>query len=63
MSKKPKVYHIFVTEWSQTDRNTVIVEADSIEQAEKWLRRHGEHGPRYVSYYGSSEIIKAKNVA
>lgn len=63
MAKKDRVYYIFVLEWSQTDRDTVIVEADSREQAEKWLRRHGEHGPRYVSYYGSSEIIKAGNIA
>ena len=61
--KQPKVYHIFVLEYSQTDRDTVIVEADSIDQATKWLKRHGEQGPRYVSYYGSSNIIKAEDVA
>lgn len=61
--KTPKVYHIFVLEWSQTERETIIVEATSIEQAKKWLKRHGAQGPRYVSYYGSSEIVKAADVA
>ena len=63
MSRKSKVYYIFMLDYSQTDRSTVIVNADSREQAEKWLRRHGERGPRYVTYCGSSNIIRAKDVA
>lgn len=54
----PKVYHIFQVEYSQTDRSMIIVEAATVEEARRWLLRHGEHGPRYVNYYGSSNIVK-----
>lgn len=58
-----KVYHIFQVEYSQTDRDMVIVEAATMEQAKQWLLRHGENGPRYVSYYGTSPIVKAAILA
>jgi hypothetical protein len=35
----------------------VVVQAHSREAAEKFLKRHGENGPRYVSYYGEQEKI------
>ncbi len=57
--KAPKSYYIFRVEYSQTDSGMVIVEAASVSAAEKWLKRHGDRGPRYVTYYGESEIVKA----
>lgn len=54
-------YYIFRIEYSQTDQDMVVVQAESRDQAEKYLKRHGEHGPRYVTYYGEQqEIIVAK---
>jgi hypothetical protein len=35
----------------------VVVQAQSREAAEQHLKRHGENGPRYVSYYGEQEKI------
>jgi len=35
----------------------IIVKAESREAAETFLKRHGENGPRYVSYYGEQEKI------
>lgn len=63
MPKTQKTYFIFSVEYSQTDRGMVIVEAASQADAEKWLKRHGEHGPRYVTCYGESEIVKANILA
>jgi hypothetical protein len=54
-----KSYYIFRIEWSQTDHNMVIVEATSRAAAEAWLKRNGDHGPRYVTFYGESSIVKA----
>jgi len=52
-------YYIFRIEWSQTDSEMRIVQAESREAAEKFLKRHGDKGPRYVSYYGEvGSIIK-----
>lgn len=52
-------YYIFNLEYSQTDSNMVIVQANSREEAEKYLRRNGENGPRYVSFYAvCNNIIK-----
>lgn len=45
-------YYIFRIEWSQTDHDMVIVQAESREKAETYLKRNGDRGPRYVSYYG-----------
>lgn len=54
-------YYIFRIEWSQTDSEMYIVQAESREAAEKFLKRNGANGPRYVSYYGEQEkIIVAK---
>lgn len=50
-------YYIFKLEYSQTDHSMVIVQAESREAAETYLKRNGEHGPRYVSYYGEQETI------
>lgn len=39
----------------------VVVQATSREEAEKYLKRHGDRGPRYVTFYGEQEkIIVAK---
>jgi hypothetical protein len=46
---------IFRVDYSQTDSSMVIVQAKTREQAEAWLKRHGEHGPRYVTFYGAQE--------
>lgn len=54
-------YYIFKLEWSQTDHDMVIVQANSRSEAEAYLKRHGTNGPRYVSYYGEVDsIIKIK---
>lgn len=54
-------YFIFKTEWSQTDSDMVIVQANSRSEAEAYLKRNGERGPRYVSFYGAvDKIIKIK---
>ena len=50
-------YYIFKLEYSQTDHSMVVVQAQSREAAEQHLKRHGENGPRYVSYYGEQEKI------
>ncbi len=52
-------YFIFKIEWSQTEDEFVIIEAKSREDAEKYLRRNGSNGPRYVTCYGQTcQIIK-----
>jgi hypothetical protein len=52
-------YYIFRIEWSQTDSEMRVVQAESREAAEKFLKRLGDKGPRYVSYYGEvGSIIK-----
>ena len=63
MSKSNKTYFIFRVEYSQTDHGMVIVEAATQQQAEAWLKRHGDSGPRYVTCYGESSIVKAGSVA
>ena len=50
-------YYIFRIEYSQTDQTMIIVQAESREQAEKYLKRNGDRGPRYVTYYGEQENI------
>ena len=50
-------YYIFRIEWSQTDSDMRIVQAESREAAETFLKRHGDRGPRYVSYYGEVDTI------
>jgi len=50
-------YYIFRIEYSQTDQDMIIVQAESRAQAEKYLKRHGDKGPRYVTYYGERETI------
>ena len=50
-------YYIFKLEYSQTDHSMIIVQAKSREEAEKFLKRHGDRGPRYVTYYGEQEKI------
>ena len=47
--------YIFRLDWSQTDQEMVIVEASSREKAEAFLKRNGDRGPRYVTFYGSVE--------
>ena len=54
-------YFIFRIEYSQTDSSMIVVQANSREEAEKYLKRHGDRGPRYVTYYGEQEkIVVAK---
>ena len=54
-------YFIFRIEYSQTDSSMIVVQATSREEAEKYLKRHGDRGPRYVTYYGEQEkIVVAK---
>ena len=50
-------YYIFRLDYSQTDQDMVVVRAVSREAAERYLKRHGEHGPRYITYYGEQEKI------
>lgn len=50
-------YYIFKLEWSQTDHDMVIVQANSRSEAEAYLKRNGDRGPRYVSYYGQVDSI------
>ena len=50
-------YYIFRIEWSQTDSEMRIVQAPSRSEAEAFLKRNGENGPRYVSYYGEVDSI------
>jgi hypothetical protein len=50
-------YYIFKLEYSQTDQSMIIVQAESRETAEMFLKRHGDRGPRYVTYYGEQEKI------
>lgn len=54
-------YYIFQIEWSQTDHEMRIVQAESREAAEQFLKRNGENGPRYVSYYGAVDSITKVN--
>ncbi len=51
------MYYIFTLEYSQTDSDMIIVKADSRKQAERYLKRNGDRGPRYVTYYGELETI------
>ena len=54
-------YFIFRIDYSQTDSTMIVVQANSREEAEKYLKRHGDRGPRYVTYYGEQEkIVVAK---
>ncbi len=54
-------YYIFRLEWSQTDQDMVIVQAPSRAAAEAYLKRNGDRGPRYVSFYAEVDsIIKVK---
>lgn len=54
-------YYIFRIEWSQTDHDMRIVHAESREAAEKFLKRSGDNGPSYVSFYAEvDKIIKVK---
>lgn len=54
-------YFIFRLDWSQTDQEMVIVQAESREKAEAHLKRNKDLGPRYVTYYGEQDkIIKIK---
>jgi len=50
-------YYIFRIEWSQTDHNMVIVQAASRAAAEAHLKRNGDRGPRYVTFYGAVDSI------
>jgi hypothetical protein len=50
-------YYIFRIEWSQTDHDMVIVQANSREAAERYLKRNGDQGPRYVNFYGVVDSI------
>lgn len=50
-----KMLYIFRIDWSQTDQEMVIVQASSREKAEAFLKRSGDRGPRYVTFYGSVE--------
>ena len=50
-------YYIFRLDYSQTDNTMIIVQAKSRDEAEKFLKRHGDRGPRYVTYYGEQEKI------
>jgi hypothetical protein len=50
-------YYIFLVEWSQSDSDMRVVQAESREAAEKFLKRHGDRGPRYVSCYGEQDEI------
>lgn len=50
-------YYIFRIEWSQTDHDMRIVQAESREAAEQFLKRNGENGPRYVSFYAEVDSI------
>jgi hypothetical protein len=50
-------YYIFKIEWSQTDHDMVIVQATSKDAAEKHLKRNGDRGPRYVTFYGAVDSI------
>lgn len=54
-----KSYYIFRIEYSQTDHDMIIVEAESRAAAEAYLKRNGDRGPRYVTFYGQSPIVKA----
>lgn len=47
------MYYIFRIDWSQTDQEMVIVQAKSCAEAEAYLKRNGDRGPRYVTYYGA----------
>jgi hypothetical protein len=51
------LYYIFKVQWSQTDSEMRIVQAPSREQAEAFLKGQGEHGPRFVNYYGVVDSI------
>lgn len=54
-------YYIFQIEWNQTDHEMRIVQAESREAAEQFLKRNGTNGPRYVSYYGQVDSIVKLN--
>jgi hypothetical protein len=51
------MYYIFKLEYSQTDSDMIIIKADSRQQAERYLKRNGNRGPRYITYYGEQETI------
>lgn len=49
------LYWILLLEWSQTDREFVIVKAKT--QAEAMAKFKYDRGPQYVSCYGSTSKI------
>jgi hypothetical protein len=49
--------YIFRLDWSQTDTEMVVIRASSRQVAEAYLMRHGEHGPRYIYFYGEVDRI------
>ena len=51
-----KPYHVFDVEWSQTDKDTYIVQADSKETAKKLLEDKFP-GARYVNLVRSHAIV------
>lgn len=54
-------YYIFRIEWSQTDQEMRIVQAESREAAEKFLKRNGDKGPRYINFYAQVDSITQVN--
>lgn len=50
-------YFIFRIEWSQSDYDMRVIKASTQAEAEAYLKRHGDHGPRYVTCYGSTDNI------
>jgi hypothetical protein len=48
-------YFIFRIEWSQTDTDMVIVQANNRDAAEAYLKRN--NNPRYVTCYGEVDSI------
>lgn len=49
------LYWILLLEWSQTDKEFVIVKAETKEQAMAKFKY--ANGPKYVSCYGSTDKI------
>jgi hypothetical protein len=61
MQNMQEKYYIFRIDWSQSDYDMRVVKAKSQADAEAHLKRHGDHGPRYVTCYGSTDkIIEVK---
>jgi hypothetical protein len=49
--------YIFRLDWGQTDIEMIVVRAISRQAAEAYLMRHGDHGPRYIYFYGEVDKI------